>query len=91
MAHSLSAEKRIRQNAKRNARNRARKAELKSVMRKTQAALAGSDVAAAETAVKAAIRKLDRDSTGPTLHRNAAARRKSKLARKLNALKAGKK
>lgn len=89
MAHSLSSKKRIRQNAKRRDRNRARASALKSQLRRARTALSGGDANAASEAVAASVRLLDRLSTKGTIHPNAAARRKSKLARKLNALKAG--
>ena len=91
MAHSISAEKRIRQNSKRNARNRARRTVLKNTLRKTGTAVASGDASKAATAISSAIQLIDRESKRPTLHKNAAARRKSKLMKKLNALKAGKK
>jgi small subunit ribosomal protein S20 len=87
LAHSLSARKRVRQNEKRRARNKARTSGLKSQLRKTTAALSGNDAKAAAEAFTDAVRVLDRAATLGTLHRNAAARRKSKLARKLNAAK----
>lgn len=88
MAHSLSAEKRIRQNAKRNLRNRSRRSNLKTAVRKVADALAHRDAGATEKALAAAIKVLDREATRGTLHRNAAARRKSRLTKRLNALKA---
>jgi small subunit ribosomal protein S20 len=88
VAHSLSAQKRIRQNAKRNLRNRSRRSNLKTAVRKVADALAHRDAAATEKALAAAIKVLDREATRGTLHRNAAARRKSRLTKRLNALKA---
>lgn len=88
MAHSLSAEKRIRQNVKRNAQNRSRRAVLKSTMRSTHEALSSGGSANAQQVVKEAVQILDREANRRTLHRNAAARRKSKLMKKLNTLKA---
>ncbi len=87
MAHSLSARKRVRQNVKRRAINRARRSTLKTKLRKSLEILAGTDAAAAETAVREASRMLDKFANQRTVHRNAAARRKSRLARRLNALK----
>jgi small subunit ribosomal protein S20 len=87
VAHSISARKRVRQNAKRRALNKARSSALKSQLRKSTTALSGTDAKAAAAAVTEAVRALDRAANQGTLHRNAAARRKSKLARKLNAAK----
>lgn len=88
MAHSLSARKRVRQNARRRALNKARRSALRTKVRKCADALQGGDPAAAESALREATRALDRAANRGTVHRNAAARRKSRLARRLNALKA---
>ncbi|MGC4033075.1 MAG: 30S ribosomal protein S20 [Tepidisphaeraceae bacterium] len=88
MAHSLSAQKRIRQSAKRNARNKARKAQIKDETKVFAAAVTKGDVAGAETALKSLVSTLDRLKTKPTVHKNTAARRRSRLTKRLNALKA---
>ncbi|GMU20102.1 MAG: hypothetical protein AMXMBFR13_02020 [Phycisphaerae bacterium] len=87
MAHSLSAQKRIRQNAKRQALNKARKSQVKAKLRAVEQALTSSDVAKAEEATRAAIKKVDQIAAKGTLHKNTAARRKSRLQRRLNGLK----
>jgi small subunit ribosomal protein S20 len=87
VAHSLSSKKRIRQNVKHRALNRGRKTVLKSKLRKVQDAQASGNVAAAESSCVAACKALDRAADQRTIHRNAAARRKSRMARRLNALK----
>ena len=87
MAHSLSAKKRIRQNDKRRAVNRARRTTLKTQQRKCTDLIAHGNVADGESQCKELFQTLDREANRRTLHRNAAARRKSRLARKLNALK----
>ena len=90
MAHSLSANKRIRQTAKRRLRNRDRKKIVRVEIKKVTSALAKKDVAETQTAVKDAIKILDRMASRKTLHPNTVARRKSSMMRKLNALKTGK-
>ena len=90
MAHSLSAKKRVRQTAKRRERNRDRKRVIRLELKKMQTALTAGDKAAAATELKKAQQVLDRIATRGTLHPNTAARRKSKLARKVNALGAAK-
>lgn len=87
MAHSLSAKKRVRQNAKRNARNKARKELLKNETKAFNAAVIKGDVDAASKALNQLVSSLDRIKTTSTLHRNTAARRRSRLTKKLNALK----
>jgi small subunit ribosomal protein S20 len=87
VAHSLSAKKRVRQNVRRRARTRARRSELKTRVRRYREALTGTNLEAAEQAFRNACKVLDREADRGLIHRNAAARRKSKLARHLNALK----
>ena len=87
MAHSLSSKKRVRQNVKRRALNRARRSTLRGKLRKCDDLLQHSKVQEAETACHETVRALDRAANRRTLHRNAAARRKSRLARRLNALR----
>ena len=89
MAHSLSAKKRVRQNLKRNARNRARKEELKTQVKAFSAALVGGDAGKAETELRKVTQRLDKIAAKNTIHKNAAARRRSRLTKRLNALKAG--
>lgn len=88
MAHSLSSRKRIRQNIKRRAVNRSRRGALKTKLRKCADAFVHGSLEQAETAVRAAGQVLDREAARNTLHRNAAARRKSRLMRRLNAMRA---
>ena len=89
MAHSLSARKRIRQNAKRRAQNRTRKGQLKKTLRDFDTAIKSGDAAKSLETLKATIKKVDRTAIKGTIHRNAAARKKSQLQRRYNALKAG--
>ena len=88
MAHSLSAKKRIRQSLKRRAINRARKVVLKDQIKGFTTALAGGDVAKAETEFRTAARGLAKIASKGTIHKNTASRKRSRLARKLNALRA---
>ena len=87
MAHSLSAKKRIRQNEKRNARNRARKQAVKLQVKSFDAAIHRGDVVAAETELKKVASKLDKVASKSTIHKNTAARRRSRLTKRLNAAK----
>ena len=87
MAHSLSAKKRVRQNAKRNRINRARKSQVKTQIRSFEQALAGGNVEAASEQYRLLARKLDKIASSSTMHKNTAARKKSRLAKKLNSLK----
>lgn len=87
MAHSLSAKKRMRQNVKRRIVNRARRSVLKTDVRDCLTVLHGTDVKAAQTKIHETVQRLDREANKGLVHKNAAARRKSRLARRLNALK----
>ncbi|UCD29409.1 MAG: 30S ribosomal protein S20 [Planctomycetota bacterium] len=87
MAHSISAKKRIRQNTKQRARNRARKKEIKVATRSFTEAMSTGDGDKAQQALKDTIKKIDRVAAKGSIHKNTAARKKSKLQRQLNALK----
>lgn len=88
MAHSLSAKKRVRQNAKKNVINRARKSEVKTSIKRLDEVVKAGDAAAAQEQLKAVVRKLDKVAATSTMHKNTAARKKSRLAKRVNALKA---
>ena len=90
MAHSLSAKKRIRQNIKNRARNRARKVLIKDQIKGFTAAVTGGDFAKAETELRQVARRLDKVAAKGTIHKNTAARKRSRLARRLNAARAAK-
>ena len=85
MAHSLSAKKRVRQQLKRQMRNRRRKELIKDQVRSfTSAMTAGDAKKAAEEMSKTASR-LDKVAAKGTIHKNTAARKRSRLQRRLNA------
>jgi small subunit ribosomal protein S20 len=86
VAHSISAKKRIRQNAKRRARNRARKLQIKQSVRAFDEAVHGTDPGKASETLKAAIKKLDKIAATGTIHKNTASRRKSQLQKRYNAM-----
>ena len=88
MAHSVSAKKRIRQNTKRRAINRRRKAQVKDVTKEFNQAVRGGDKTKAQDQLKVVFKKLDQVAAKGTIHRNTAARRKSRLAKRVNALAA---
>lgn len=90
MAHSLSAKKRVRQNDKRRTINRARKSQVKTQVKHLETLMSQGDVEAAGDQLRAVARKLDKVASTSTMHKNTAARKKSRLAKRLNALKAKK-
>ena len=67
-------------------KNKADKSEMKTVIKKYEAALVGGDKAAAETAYKAAIQIVDKAVSKGILHKNTAARKKSSMTLQLNKL-----
>ena len=86
MANIKSQIKRIRTNEKRRQRNLAVKSELKTLVRKTREAVEAGDKEAAIEALRVASRKLDKAVSKGVIHRNQAAKRKSKLARRVQSL-----
>ncbi|MFA5293496.1 MAG: 30S ribosomal protein S20 [Phycisphaerae bacterium] len=87
MAHSLSAKKRVRQNVKQRAINRARKSEVKTQIKGLVAALSSGDKKVAAEQFKLIISKLDKVAAKGTIHKKKAARLKSRMAKKINKLK----
>jgi len=90
VAHSISAKKRIRQNEKKRAINRARKSQIKTMIKRFETAVAGGDAEAAAQQYRLLVQKLDKVASTSTMHKKTAARKKSRLAKKLNSLKAKK-
>ena len=90
MAHSLSAKKRVRQNAKRRSINRTRKSQVKTQIKRFETVLSGGNVEAASEQYQLVARKLDKTAATSTMHKKTAARKKSRLAKRLNSLKAKK-
>ncbi len=89
MPRSISSQKRQRQNVRRAERNKVRRTTIKTRVRRVRDALVAKDVDGAEKALREATKILDRNATRRTVHPNTAARRKSRLAKQINALKAG--
>jgi small subunit ribosomal protein S20 len=85
VAHSLSAKKRVRQSIKRRARNRQRKELIKDSQKAFTAAIAGGALDKAPALLNEAVKRLDKVAAKGTIHKNTAARRRSRLTRRLNA------
>jgi small subunit ribosomal protein S20 len=86
VAHSLSAKKRIRQNIKARARNRYRKELIKDQVKSFTAALNGGDMKKAADELGKTASRLDKVAAKGTIHKNTASRKRSRLARRLNAM-----
>jgi len=67
-------------------KNKANKSELKTNLKKFDAALASGDKAVAEAAYKQAVKAVDQAAQKGLLHKNNAARKKSSLTLKMNKL-----
>jgi small subunit ribosomal protein S20 len=85
MANVKSQIKRNRQNERRHARNKAVRSEIRTRAKKAVAAVAAGADDAAER-VRMAVKRIDKAAAKGIIHPNAAARRKSRLARRVNAL-----
>jgi len=88
MANIRSAIKRVRQNERRRVRNAATRSSVRTAVKATRTALEGGAKEEARATLARTIQVLDKAVTKGVLHKNAAARRKSRLARQLNALAA---
>lgn len=86
MAHHKSAIKRIKQNAKKNARNRHVSSTLKTYIKKVRAAVEAKDEVAAAEALKAAIPVIDAMASKGVIHKSNASRNVSRLTRLVNAM-----
>lgn len=86
MANIASAKKRARQSEKRRARNVAQRSMIRTLIKKVVKAVEAKDKAAAETAYKEMVPVVDRYAAKGQIHKNKAARHKSRLAAHIKAL-----
>lgn len=84
MPNIKSAKKRVKVNKTKAAANKARKSNLKTMLKKADVAVAAG-AANKEEAIRVAIKRVDQACAKGLMHKNAAARKKSQLAKKLNA------
>jgi small subunit ribosomal protein S20 len=83
MANIKSQIKRNRQNELRRERNKSTRSALKTQIKKFTQTLEAGDQAAAQEAYRDAARALDKAASKGVIHKNTAANKKSRLARKL--------
>lgn len=86
MANIKSQMKRIKTNEAANERNKSVKSALKTAVRKAREAVASGDKAKATAAVVEAGKVLDKAATKGVIHKNAAANKKSALAKQAASL-----
>ncbi|HOB28704.1 MAG: 30S ribosomal protein S20 [Dethiobacteria bacterium] len=89
MPVTRSAEKRMRQTSKRTARNRRIKSMVKTAIRRFEEALQSGDRELARDKLIKAVRQIDRAVAKGVIHKNTAARKKSRLTRLFNQNVAG--
>jgi len=86
MANTQSAKKRLRQTERRTAVNRNRRSRIRTYIRKVEEAIGSGDKDAAAAALRSAQPEIMRGVTKGVFHRNTAARKISRLARRVNGL-----
>jgi small subunit ribosomal protein S20 len=87
MANHFSALKRVRQTEKRTARNRVSASRLRSALRSMRESLEKGDKTAAGQTYRETVSALDKAIQKGVLHENTASRYKSRLSKRLSALK----
>ena len=83
MPNIKSAKKRVKVNKVKAANNKARKSNLKTILKQADIAVS-TNAADKEAVIRLAIKKVDQAAAHNLMHKNAAARKKSQLAKKLN-------
>ena len=89
MPHSASAKKRNRQNLRDRERNRQVRSGVKTSVRKVLEAVEAGDVALAQESLRGAAKTTDKAVAKGTIHRNRAARLKSRLSSRVRSLAKG--
>ena len=84
MPNIKSAKKRVLVNATKAAQNKAQRSELKTNLKKFDAAVAEGDRSEADIAYKVAVKAVDQAAAKGLLHKNNAAHKKSAMTIKLN-------
>ena len=88
MANSAQARKRARQAEKRRSQNASQRSMVRTYIKRVDAAIAAGDADAANTALTDALPLIDKMVTKGIMHKNKAARHKSRLNKKVKALSA---
>ena len=86
MPNIKSAIKRVKTSEARNAQNTTAKSAMRTAVKKVEAAITLNDATAAKDALVTASSKLDKAAAKGLIHKNAAARKKSRLMKKTNSL-----
>jgi small subunit ribosomal protein S20 len=83
MPNTKNAKKDLRQNQTRRLRNRSNRSSLRTVIKNARIAAAGDDPEAAQAAFRLAVKRLDQAAAKHLIHKNKAARTKSRLSKLL--------
>ncbi|MBA2869830.1 small subunit ribosomal protein S20 [Anoxybacillus calidus] len=86
MPNIKSAIKRVKTSEKRRAQNAAQKSAMRTAIKKFEALVEAKDVEQAQAAFVIASKKIDKAASKGLIHKNAASRQKSRLAKKLNSI-----
>lgn len=86
MANSAQARKRARQAVKQNAHNSSLRSELRTAIKKVAKAIEAGDKATAQTVYQASVSTVDRIADKKIIHKNKAARHKSRLSAAIKAM-----
>ena len=88
MPNSKSAKADVKKSRKRRLRNQSVRSAIKTFVKKTRQTIAGGDLDTAQTLIAATASLVDKAAKRKIIHPNTAARRKSRLAKRMNAAKA---
>lgn len=88
MPNIKSAIKRVKTNDKRRAQNISQKSSLRTAIKSFEALVAENNAEAAKEALVTAVKKIDKAAAKGLIHKNTAARQKSRLQKQLNGLNA---
>ncbi len=81
MPNTASAKKRLRQNDKRRQHNRTLRSRMRTQIRRVREAVEAGDSEKAQTEFRVATKRLDQAAAKNLIHKNAAARSKSRLSK----------
>lgn len=84
MPNTESAKRAMRKAERRRVRNKSQRSALKTLIKKTRTTVVAGDAAAAKDVLGTAIKKLDQAASKHLIHKNKAARTKSRLAKLAN-------
>ena len=84
MPNIKSAKKRVKVTATKTMQNKVFRTQMKTAMKKYEAAVEAGDAALAQDTYKAAVKKIDQAAARGLIHKNAAARKKSQFTKALN-------